>query len=120
MEKPVYSTQTDMAVKIENMRNLVYKCAWEKDNGISIQISSALCKRYCAEAGWEVIDQALQIFGGIGYTTETRVSRIWRDSRVGRIGGGTSEIMVHAASRVILKKIQQIAVLQGENYPEVK
>ena len=63
--KPIGSFQliqekiTDMAIKIENMRNLVYKCAWEKDDGISIQISSALCKRYCAEAGWEVIDQAL-------------------------------------------------------------
>lgn len=94
----------DMNIKIENMRNYVYKTAWEKDNNISIQLSSAMCKRYCAQASFEVIDDALQILGGLGYTTDHRVSRLWRDNRVGRIGGGTDEIMVHIAGRGILKQ----------------
>ena len=98
---------TDMAIKIENMRNMLYKCAWEKDRGMPLQISSALCKRYCGMAGWEVIDEALQIFGGIGYTSETRISRVWRDARVARIGAGTDEIMVHAAGRAIFKKFSK-------------
>lgn len=76
--KPIGSFQliqekiTYMKLKIENMKNLVYKCAWEIDNGISVQISSALAKLYCAQASCEVIDDAMQIMGGIGYTTDCR------------------------------------------------
>jgi alkylation response protein AidB-like acyl-CoA dehydrogenase len=91
-----------MAIKIENMRNYVYKTAWEKDSGISIRYSSALCKLYCAQASFEVIDDALQILGGLGYSNESRVSRLWRDNRMTRIGGGTDEIMIHIAAKGIL------------------
>lgn len=95
---------TYMKIKIENMKNMVYKCAWEIDNGLPVQISSALAKLYCAQAANEVIDDALQIMGGIGYTTDCRISRLWVDARVFRIGGGTDEIMIHAAGRAILKQ----------------
>jgi alkylation response protein AidB-like acyl-CoA dehydrogenase len=93
-----------MALKIENMRNLVYKTAWEKDNGISVQISSALAKYYCAKSAFEVVDDAMQIFGGIGYTNDLRIARLWRDTRAFRIMAGTDEIMVYIAGRAILKK----------------
>lgn len=95
----------DMQIKLHNMRNLLYRCAWEKDNGISIQITSALAKRYCAQAGCEVVDDAMQILGSVGYTNDHRVSRMWRDLRVGRIGGGTDEIMVYIAARSMLKAL---------------
>lgn len=95
----------NMKIKIMNMKNLVYQCAWEKDNGISIRNTSALCKLYCAQAGNEVIDDALQIMGGIGYTNDCRISRLWRDARNYRIGGGTDEIMIHIAGRGLLKEI---------------
>lgn len=95
---------TYMKIKIENMKNMVYKCAWEIDNGLPVQISSAIAKLYCAQAANEVIDDALQIMGGIGYTTDCRISRLWVDARVFRIGGGTDEIMIHAAGRAILKQ----------------
>ena len=98
---------SDMQIKLHNMRNFLYKCAWEKDNGISIQISSALCKRYCAQAGCEVVDEAMQILGSVGYTNDHRVSRMWRDLRVGRIGGGTDEIMVYIAGRAMLKALNK-------------
>ncbi|HVJ48248.1 acyl-CoA dehydrogenase family protein, partial [Desulfitobacterium sp.] len=93
-----------MKIKIENMKNMVYKCAWEADNGLPLQISSALAKLYCAQSANEVIDDALQIMGGIGYTTDCRISRLWLDARVFRIGGGTDEVMIHAAGRAILKQ----------------
>lgn len=96
---------TDMAIKIENMRNLVYKCAWEHDNGIAIRNSSAMTKLYCARSACEVIDDALQIMGGIGYTNDCRISRLWRDARNARIGGGTDEIMYHVAGRGLLKAV---------------
>ena len=97
---------TDMSIKLGNMRNLVYKTAWECDNKMSLRLSSALCKRYCARAACEVVDDALQILGGLGYTEDSRVSRLWRDIRVSRIGGGTDEIMVYIAGRQILKQYE--------------
>lgn len=93
-----------MKLKIENMRNLVYKTAWEIDNDIPVQIDSALAKLYCAQSCMEVVDDAMQIMGGIGFTTDCRISRLWIDSRVHRIGGGTDEVMIHVAGRAILKQ----------------
>ena len=96
----------NMKIKIMNMKNLCYECAWTKDNGISIRNESALCKLYCAQAANEVIDDALQIMGGLGYTIDCRISRLWRDARNYRIGGGTDEIMIHIAGRGLLKEAQ--------------
>lgn len=97
---------TQMAIKIQNMKNYVYRTAWESDNDISLRCSSAMCKVYCAQSSCEVVDDALQIMGGIGYTNDTRVSRLWRDIRVNRIGGGTDEIMVYIAGRQITQQYQ--------------
>ena len=94
---------TDMAIKIQNMEMMLLRGAWKKQNGESIQLDSALAKRYCAIASFEVADECMQIMGGIGYTEECRISRMWRDIRHLRIAGGTDEIMVHIAGRKILK-----------------
>ena len=98
---------TDMYLKIENMRNWVYKTAWKIDNGESVQIDSAVAKLYCGRAAFEVCDTALQVMGGIGYTKDCRISRLWRDQRVYRIGAGTDEIMIHIAGRAIQKQFQE-------------
>lgn len=95
---------TDMAIKIENMRNMLYKCAWEKQNGQDIRVSMALVKRYLGMAAFEVADDAMQIMGSIGYTDDCRISRIWRDLRGCRLSGGTDEIMVHIAGRTLMKE----------------
>lgn len=95
-----------MAIKIENMRNMVLKCAWQADQELSLRTSAALCKLYCARTALEVIDDAIQIMGGLGYTDDARVSRFWRDVRCERIGGGTDEIMIYIAGRQILKDYQ--------------
>lgn len=58
----------------------------------------------CAVDDTEVCSDAMQIFGGIGYTTETRASRCWQDSRGWQFAGGTNEVMVHIAGRQIIKK----------------
>jgi alkylation response protein AidB-like acyl-CoA dehydrogenase len=107
--KPIGSFQliqlklTDMAIKLENIRNFVYKTAWMLDNDVPLKSQGAMCKRYAAMAGFEVADEAMQIFGGVGVTVGTRVSRLWRDLRGHRFGGGTDEIMVHIAGRQIVK-----------------
>lgn len=95
-----------MAVKLENMRNYVYKTAWQADRHESLRTSAALCKLYCTRTSMEVLDDAMQIMGGIGYTNDSRVSRFWRDVRCERIGGGTDEIMIYIAGRQILKAYQ--------------
>lgn len=94
---------TDMAIKVENMRNFVFRTAWMLDQQVPLKSQGALCKRHCAMAAFEVADEAMQIFGGVGVTVGTRVSRLWRDIRGHRFGGGTDEIMVHIAGRQIVK-----------------
>ena len=80
--KPIGSFQliqlklTDMAIKLENMRNFVYKTSWMVDQGSPCSSQGALCKRYVAMAGFEVADDAMQVFGGVGVTPGTRVSRL--------------------------------------------
>ena len=96
----------DMRIKIENMQNILYKTAWKKMQGESIMIDTSLVKRYTGKAAFEVIDDAMQIMGGIGYTDDCRISRLWRDQRVYRIMAGTEEIMVHTAGRAIIKEAQ--------------
>jgi alkylation response protein AidB-like acyl-CoA dehydrogenase len=95
---------THMAIKIQNMKNYVYRVAWEEDNNMSLRLSSAMCKLYCSRTSQEVIDDAMQVMGGIGYTDDCRIGRLWRDIRVSRIGGGTDEIMTYIAGRQIVKQ----------------
>jgi alkylation response protein AidB-like acyl-CoA dehydrogenase len=94
---------TDMAIKIENMRNFVYHTAWMVENDCLNRTQASMCKRYCSMSAFEVADEAVQILGGIGVTEGSRVSRLWRDIRGHRFGGGTDEIMVHIVGRQIVK-----------------
>jgi len=98
---------TDMAVKIENMRNYIYKIAWMMDQNISVRAEHAMCKLYVAQASFEVIDTAMQILGGLGYMMDHRVQRLWRDIRLMRIGGGTDEIMYNIAGPQLLKRARR-------------
>ncbi len=95
---------TDMEIALENTRNMLYKTLWKMDRGESIRIDSALLKRYGAPQCTWVASEAMQIYGGLGYTTETRVGRIWADLRGNQIAGGTDEIMVYIAGRQLAKK----------------
>lgn len=98
---------TDMAIKIENMRNYIYKIAWMMDQGLPVRHEHAMCKLYVARASYEVIDSAMQILGGLGYMMEHRVQRLWRDVRLMRIGGGTDEIMYNIAGPQLLKQARK-------------
>ena len=72
---------------------------------------AAMCKRYCAQASFEVVNDAMQIFGGIGYSSDLRIARLWRNNRICGIGGGTEEIMVHVAGRALLKQYKDFQAL---------
>ncbi|MDQ1383254.1 MAG: short-chain 2-methylacyl-CoA dehydrogenase, partial [Actinomycetota bacterium] len=82
----------DMAVAVENARNLVYKAAWLRDNGRPIRDAAAMAKLYATEIAVDATRDAVQIHGGYGYIDDTPVSRFYRDAKILEIGEGTSEI----------------------------
>ncbi|MBM3403989.1 MAG: acyl-CoA dehydrogenase [Bacteroidetes bacterium] len=93
----------DMAVKIENARNLCLKSAWLKDQGKPYGIASAMAKLYCADIAMEVTTEAVQIHGGYGYVKEYHVERLMREAKLTQIYEGTSEVQKIVISRAALK-----------------
>lgn len=94
---------SDMAVKVENARNLCLKAAWLKDNHKSITVASAMAKQYAADMAMEVTTEAVQIHGGYGYVKEYHVERLMREAKLTQIYEGTSEIQKIVISRDLLK-----------------
>jgi alkylation response protein AidB-like acyl-CoA dehydrogenase len=94
---------SDMAVKIENARNLCLKAAWLKDQHLPYGTASAMAKQYCADIAMEVTTEAVQIHGGYGYVKEYHVERLMREAKLTQIYEGTSEIQKVIISRSLLK-----------------
>jgi alkylation response protein AidB-like acyl-CoA dehydrogenase len=93
----------DMAVKIENGRNLCLKSAWLKDQHLPYGTMSAMAKQYCADMAMEVTTEAVQIHGGYGYVKEYHVERLMREAKLTQIYEGTSEVQKIVISRSLLK-----------------
>jgi short/branched chain acyl-CoA dehydrogenase len=89
----------DMAVAVENARNLVYKAAWLRDQGRPIRQAAAMAKLYASEIAVTATREAVQVHGGYGYIDESPVSRFYRDAKILEIGEGTSEIQRLVLSR---------------------
>ncbi|MFO7525731.1 MAG: acyl-CoA dehydrogenase family protein [Ignavibacteriaceae bacterium] len=94
----------DMAVMIYNMESIVYRTAIDYDLRKDISRQSAMVKLYCSEALDRVVDFAVQIHGGMGYSQELSIERFYRDSRINRIFEGTNEIQKGIIAREIIKK----------------
>lgn len=94
---------SDMAVKIENARNLCLKAAWLKDQGKPYGVASAMAKQYTADIAMEVTTEAVQIHGGYGYVKEYHVERLMREAKLTQIYEGTSEVQKIIISRSLLK-----------------
>jgi short-chain 2-methylacyl-CoA dehydrogenase len=96
--KPIASFQAiqfalaDMATEIEAGRGLVYRAAWLKDQERPFASEAAMAKLYTGELSGRVVDRALQIHGGYGFTDEYAISRLYRDQKVLEIGEGTNEV----------------------------
>ncbi|MFD1507589.1 crotonobetainyl-CoA dehydrogenase [Georgenia yuyongxinii] len=93
----------NMKIALTNMRNMIYEVAWKADNGLLGKGDASMAKLYCTRAAGEVVDDAIQVLGGIAVTGDHRVARFYRDLRVERISGGTDEMMVLTAGRAALK-----------------
>jgi butyryl-CoA dehydrogenase len=84
----------DMAVKVEAMRLLIYRAAHQlAARHTDGPHSAAIAKAYAGEAAFEVVDAAMQIHGGYGYSSELPLERMLRDVRAFKIGGGSTQIM---------------------------
>jgi acyl-CoA dehydrogenase len=97
--KPLAEHQTigfrlaQMSARTEAARLLVYRSAWLIDRGQAAVRESSTAKLVAAEGLWQTVDDAVQIFGGIGYVRgEHMIERIWRDARVVRVYDGSSEV----------------------------
>ncbi len=93
----------DMATKISASELLIAKAAELKNNKKKVTKLSAMAKYYASEVAVSNSTDAVQIFGGYGYTKDFPVEKFYRDSKLCTIGEGTSEIQKIVISREILK-----------------
>lgn len=93
----------DMATEIEAAELLIKNAADRKNRGLSVVKQSSMAKYYASEVAVRCATEAVQIFGGYGYTKDFPVEKYYRDSKLCTIGEGTSEIQKIVIAREILK-----------------
>lgn len=82
----------DLATEIEAARQLVWKAAWEKDQGRDFARTAAMAKLFSGELSHRAANWGLQIHGGYGFMDEYAISRLYRDQKILEIGEGTNEV----------------------------
>jgi butyryl-CoA dehydrogenase len=92
----------DMGTKIEAARLLTYQAAYLESAGLPYGQASAMAKLYASEAAMEVTTNAVQVFGGYGYTRDYPVERYMRDAKITQLYEGTSEVQRLVISRNLL------------------
>ena len=94
----------DMKMWLETSRWILYKVAWNKDQGIMDPLMASVSKLFITEVALKAARNAIQIHGGYGYTKEYAVERSYRDAQLGVLGGGTSEIQRWIIGRLLVGK----------------
>lgn len=94
----------DMATEIEAAEQLIFKAAVLKEEGKTVTKESAMAKYYASEVSVKVATDAVQIYGGYGYTKDFPVEKYYRDAKLCTIGEGTSEIQKMVIARTLLKE----------------
>lgn len=98
MGKPILEHQSvghklaDMRMKLEAARLLTYQAAWRADQGLPNTAECAMAKAFACDAAMWAATEAIQVYGGMGYSTEYPVEKLFRDAKVLQIYEGTSEI----------------------------
>ncbi len=93
----------DMAIKVETARLITWKAAWLADQGLPNNYESSIAKCYATDMCMEVTTDAVQIFGGYGYSKEYPVERYMRDAKLMQIYEGANQIQRVVISRNVLK-----------------
>jgi acyl-CoA dehydrogenase len=94
----------DSATEIFGVKMMVLNAAWEVDQGLDPRAKVSMVKVAASEMQGRVVDRAIQVFGGMGFTREMPLERMYRDARVTRIYDGTSEIHRMLIARDIMKR----------------
>ncbi|NPV11586.1 MAG: acyl-CoA dehydrogenase [Ignavibacteria bacterium] len=94
----------EMTALIYAMESMVYRTAAKYDKGESVTREAAIVKLFCSEALDKIVDYAVQIHGGMGYSRELPIERMYRDARINRIFEGTNEIQKGIIARDIIKR----------------
>jgi acyl-CoA dehydrogenase len=97
----------DMAKDIEAARLLVWKAAWLADQGCQNSKEAAMAKAFASDVAMQVTTDAVQIFGGMGYTKWHPVEKLMRDAKVIQIYEGTAQIMRLIIARMLLQEIEK-------------
>lgn len=96
----------DMATKIEMARLLVYKAAWNFDQGRIDPKLTSMAKMVAGRTAVEVADEAIQLLGGYGYMQEYEVERFYRDAKICELYEGTKEIQKNTIASAVLGKLK--------------
>lgn len=94
----------DMATKVEASRLLTYQAAWLESEGKSYGKASAMSKLFAGDSAMEVTTEAVQVFGGYGYTKDYPVERYMRDAKITQIYEGTNEIQRLVISKMLMNE----------------
>jgi alkylation response protein AidB-like acyl-CoA dehydrogenase len=94
----------EMAADTYAIESMVYRTAWMCDQGMRFSREAAICKYLCSEMLDRIVDRAVQLHGGMGYSAEMWPERFYRDARINRIFEGTNEIQRVVIARDVLKK----------------
>lgn len=94
----------DMAIRVEAGRHLAHKSAWQVDNGERNTMVAAMAKALCAEAAMKNALDAVQVFGGNGYSREYPVEKLMRDAKIYQIYEGTTQIQQMIIVRELYKQ----------------
>src|ERR671913_312489 len=94
----------EMATELEAARLLVYNAARMKDAGINFVKEAAIAKLYASRAAERVSSKAIELYGGYGYVKDYPVEKYWRDSKIGAIYEGTSNMQLQTIAKLIIGK----------------
>jgi acyl-CoA dehydrogenase len=92
-----------MATTIDSAALLTYRAAWQRDQGHNVTREAAMAKMVATEGAQQVIDAAVQLFGGLGVVSEVPVERLYREIRALRIYEGATEVQQLIIARELLK-----------------
>ena len=94
----------EMATEIEAARLLVYNAARLRDAGLPFVTEGAMCKFFASEMAERVASRAVEIFGGVGFTRDYPVEKLYRDAKIGRIYEGTSNMQRATIAKQLLSR----------------
>ncbi len=94
----------EMATELEAARLLVYNAARMKDARLNFVKEAAMAKLYSSRAAEKISSQAIELFGGYGYVKDYPVEKYWRDSKIGAIYEGTSNMQLQTIAKLLLGK----------------